>query len=329
MAASILAKRIWPGVPVVWGGAHVTALRNEIVHDPGYGRWIDGFVFGNAERTFGFLLEALATRGPWPSGVVPAGCGEVRTAQEDSELIPIFSDLDAYGVPRLTLPAQTSRGCGYGLCAFCTYPAIEGAHRSIDLRWVDPLIREAKHRNAAVAFKDSLLFVRRLEELGTMIDGAVEWSGCTKLSAGLLGRLRTFAGQGLDTLEVGLETLTPDGQRLIEKQQSLDLFLRTLDAAEAAGVALVVNYITGLPHSDPAEEETWLRRVRSELSGRPALRSKLEHNRFQLERLSPLASSPEQAGIRITGAWPWASVLDWEPVQRPPRTRSLRVLRNS
>jgi hypothetical protein len=329
LAASIVAKRMWPSVPIFWGGAHVTALADEIAQDGGYGKWIDGFVFGHAERTFAALLDAFDKRTNLPAGVIEAGARNALGGEEDAEQSPMFSELHAYGIPRLTLPAQTSRGCGYGLCTFCTYPVIEGKYRQLDLHWLRPVIEEAKSRYAAVAFKDSLLFARRLDEIGTMIGGTIKWSGCTKLSAGLLGSLPVWAEQGLDTLEVGLETLTSDGQRLIQKEQSLDLFLRTLDAAEAAGIALVVNYITGLPNANPDLEESWLERVQSELSRRPALRSKLEHNRFQLERRSPLARSPGHAGIHVTGAWPWSSVLDWEPVQPSRRGRLLRVLRQS
>jgi radical SAM superfamily enzyme YgiQ (UPF0313 family) len=117
-------------------------------------------------------------------------------------------------------------------------------------------------------------------------------------------------------LEVGLETLSESGQKLILKRQTPELFLGFLDAAAAAGISVVVNYITGLPGTEPREEQRWLARVHAEIKARPCLTAKVEHNKFQLERLSPMGRSPDKFGLVITNSWPWASVLDWEPATR-------------
>lgn len=48
LAASLVAKRLWPDVPVVWGGAHVTAISESISTDARFGRHVDGFVMGRS-----------------------------------------------------------------------------------------------------------------------------------------------------------------------------------------------------------------------------------------------------------------------------------------
>jgi hypothetical protein len=111
------------------------------------------------------------------------------------------------------------------------------------------------------------------------------------------------------------KTLTDSGQELILKQQSKSLFLGFLDAAAAAEVSIVVNYMTGLPKTDPCEEQRWLAMVHTEIKARQRLVAKVEHNEFQLERLSPLGTSPSQFGLEVTRSWPWASVLDWNLVK--------------
>jgi hypothetical protein len=305
-----LIKAKWPTVPVIWGGAHVTALSREISRDRSYASCADGFVFGYAEKTWVELLDSVASATPWPQEVIRAG-EEYQLGKDDPKIIPYFENPITWG-GRLTLPAQSSRGCAYGRCAFCTYPAIEGTARKLDLTPVREVVMEAERLGANVSFKDSLVTLDRLKELSTLIAGRVRWSACTKLHEGLNADfLRRLAAAGCRTLEVGLETLSESGQKLILKRQTPKLFVEVLNAAAAAGVCIVVNYITGLPGTDPREEQRWLDIVRNEIETRPSLTAKVEHNTFQLERLSPMGKRPDHYGLVVTGSWPWASVLDW------------------
>jgi radical SAM superfamily enzyme len=112
-------------------------------------------------------------------------------------------------------------------------------------------------------------------------------------------------------LEIGLETLDEGSQDLINKQQSLGLFRDFLDASAAAGVAVVINYMTGLPGADPGEEQRWLEVVRAEVSARPSLQAVVEHNVFQLEMLSPMGRDPRRYGIEVVSQWPWSSLMEF------------------
>jgi hypothetical protein len=78
----------------------------------------------------------------------------------------------------------------------------------------------------------------------------------------------------------------------------------------------VVNYITGFPGADPSEEVAWLERVRHEIARRPKLLAKVEHNTFQLERMSPMGRMPGAYGLDVTQSWPWSTVLAWTPRTR-------------
>ncbi len=113
-------------------------------------------------------------------------------------------------------------------------------------------------------------------------------------------------GGGCHTLEVGLETLHPSGQKLIDKKQSEALFLAVVAATAAAGIALVVNYMTGFPGLDPCEEQLHLGRVKQALAQHPA--AKLEKSTMQHERLSPLGQRLLESGQALS--WPWASLID-------------------
>lgn len=312
LVASRLARWRWPGCLVVWGGPHVTALQDRIATDPAFGTHVDRFVFGYAERTFVEILRAAHAGSSLPAEAVQAGAAG-SVARDDLGTIPRFSDLGLYGTPRLTLPVQLSRGCSYGRCRFCTYPAIEGGFRPLPDAGLRAVADEAVSRGAAIALKDSLLLPQRLAEAGAVIAGRAPWSACTKLHPRLDAPfLRQLAADGCATLEFGLETLSSAGQAMIDKRQSVGLFLRVLDGATEAGISVVVNYITGFPSVPEEEDARWLDFVRDALAARPGLVGKIEHNRFQLERLSPMGRDPAASGLRVIESWPWTSVLGWE-----------------
>jgi len=311
LAVTKVIRAVWPDVPVVWGGAHVTALAEPISKDAGYGQGIDGFVVGYAEKTWVELLDAVASRASWPTEVFQAGTASHR-AKEDGTTVPAF-DLSTYGEGSLTLPVQASRGCAYGKCSFCTYPKIEGKHRKLSMATLEPVIQQAAAHDAVVSFKDSLLVPNQLREVGSMIKGRVMWSACTKLHDSFdRETISRLFGEGLRTLEIGLETLDGTSQNIINKPQSPKLLRGFLDAAAEAGVAIVINYMTGLPGADPAEEQHWLQVVRGEVAARPSLKAMIEHNTFQLEMLSPIGTNPSSYGIEVTRRWPWSSLLEFK-----------------
>ena len=310
LAVTRVIHAVWPGVPVVWGGAHVTALADPISKDAIYGEGIDGFVVGYAEKTWVELLDAVAVDNPWPAEVFRAGTAS-RRAKEDGTTVPAF-DLAAYSQVSLTLPVQASRGCAYGKCSFCTYPKIEDKYRKLSMNALEPVIEQAVAHVAVVSFKDSLLVPKQLREVGAMIKGRVLWSACTKLHDSFNREtMRRLFGEGLRTLEIGLETLDGPSQSIINKPQSPELLRTFLDAAAEAGVAVVINYLTGLPGADAREEQHWLQVVRDEVAARPALKAMIEHNIFQLEMLSPMGSNPSAYGIEVVRRWPWSSLLEF------------------
>ena len=310
LAVTKVIHAVWPGVPVVWGGAHVTALAEPISQDPAYGEGVDGFVVGYAEKTWVELLDAVAGHQPWPKEVFKAGTSSQR-AKEDGTTVPAF-DLSSYGQGSLTLPVQASRGCAYGKCSFCTYPKIEGKHRKLSMSALEPVIEQAAARDAVVSFKDSLLVPNQLRDVGAVIKGRVTWSACTKLHSSFdRETMRRLYGEGLRTLEIGLETLDEASQGIINKPQSPALLRSFLDAAAEAGVAIVINYMTGLPGADAREEQHWLDVVRAEVATRPTLKAMIEHNTFQLEMISPMGLNPQAYGIEVHRSWPWSSLLEY------------------
>jgi len=304
IAISKIARELFPTALVVWGGPHVTAIQDSLRESPACAAIFDAYVVGYAEGTFLDILHAIDTR-ELPEAANRPGSGVVVRARDDASVQPTFDDLENYGAPGVTLPAQASRGCAYARCTFCTYPSVEGTYRPLDAAPFARVVALAERIGASVSFKDSLVVPDRLRTLAQSIGGRVAWSACTKLHTSLVDLAPQLARAGCRTLEVGLETLVAETQFDIAKRQSGELFLRVLDASSRAGIKLVVNYITGFPGEDRGAAEGTLVAVRATCAARGAT---LEHNLFQLERLAPIAQS-----VRVTRTWPLASVMDWEP----------------
>ena len=369
IAATVQARLLFPDALVVWGGPHIMALKEAISKQPenyaeGCGG-VDIFVFGYAELTVAAILSDVARgalkRGSRESSPLCtherakvllysfAGCGEKGSrsvgawpllleghyrASVDLPAPPLFPvDLSPYASigASLTIPVQLRRGCAYNLCAFCTYPKVEGdpqgsaalsatvlgscgafelaSHLRTQLRAIEGY---SKLPLPAVSLKDAL--VSTLDLMATARHaqrataacsrgdtlGHVEWSACTKLRTSLAQPqvLSSLHSAGCRTIELGIETLDLPTAQNIRKPQSPALLGTMLDAAAKVQLPLVLNYITGFP-GRATEQEMALRSLQEEVRRRTVcdgLVARVEHNYFQLERLSDMGRSPEQFG---------------------------------
>jgi hypothetical protein len=311
LAVSLVAKRAWPGVPVIWGGAHATALGPEIAADPRYGRWIDGFVSGYAESTFRHMLRQDPMTA---AGVFAAGSGTVVAAHEELDSVPHHPSLRAYGRPRLTLPVQTARGCYYARCTFCTYPAVEGRARQMDDAAVTAAIRFALGAGGELAVRDALATPRRLDLVASVVNGRGRFAATTRLTP-RLGRahLTQLVRAGLRTLELGVESIDTDVLEVLRKRQSVEAVAQWLEDAAGLDLHLVLNVMFGFPGQTLDAALATRRHFDILLRRRfPNTRFSVERNLLQVERRAPMAVTPERFGVRILGSWPWSSVLSWD-----------------
>lgn len=309
LALSLLLRHRWPGIVVVWGGAHVTALSPEIATDRRYGGYIDGFVAGYAEGTFRAMLRGDPLEAP---GVFRAGDGRAPRAEDDVTALPAFPSLRAYGVPTLTLPVQTGRGCAYGRCAFCTYPAVEGPYRDLGLDSLRHVAGAARRLGGEVSIKDALVPAGRLDEIASELDGAVSWSACTRLVPRLgRERLQRLVHRGLRTLELGVESLDGAVLARLSKRQPPTLVEDWLADAEGLDLWLVLNTMSGFPGQTDTEAEWERRELRRMLARHPGARVQVEHNRLEVERRSALAARPDVFGLTLANPGAWSSTVPW------------------
>ena len=160
-ATSIIARELWPETLVLWGGPHVSGIGNAIQDDLNERRFAaDLFVTGHAEQTFVDLLDQITC----PESLLkPSG---FKLGIRGGSVVPVFEHLCLYDDPPV-LPAQSTLGCAYGRCTFCTYPIMEPIPAKLNLCiTIGSVAERAQSINATVAIKDSLVTPRRLQEIG-------------------------------------------------------------------------------------------------------------------------------------------------------------------
>ncbi|CAB9526867.1 expressed unknown protein [Seminavis robusta] len=320
-AISMLARKLWPEATIAWGGPHISGLGHAIGQDLPQRRVLaDVFVQGHAEETFVGLLDHVS------SSTISKKCHVepvIQARRGKFQLLPlVFENLECYSRP-ITLPAQSSLGCAYGKCAFCTYPSMEGTPIQLGLEaTLGPVVQQALQLDGCtgISLKDSLVTTKRLLDIAGFIRGQVQWSACTKLGQRLAytDTLMKLREGGLVTLEIGLESLLLETQRRIGKVQKQALFEEFVaNVSEVDDLSIVVNYMTGFPWEDAVEAQQKLQEVQAILDfhlGRTGElpRAKVEHNAFELERLAPMALNPAKYGINEERLrlWPWASVVE-------------------
>lgn len=71
--------------------------------------------------------------------------------------------------------------------------------------------------------------------------------------------------------------------------------------------------MTGFPWEEPEMAVEKLEEARALLEKHIGSRGRIEHNMFELERMSPMAQEPARFNIDLTSLtyWPWASVVDY------------------
>lgn len=314
-------RQIWPDTKIILGGAYMGALELQapVFKEMQRAAWLkfaDLIVIGHAERTFAGIVAAAAQGEEIPYGVhrgdekwVPARSN--FTLEMASYYGKIFDN------PRPMVPIQTSVGCKWGRCAFCTYPVIEPYYRTGNMADIlGELITPTSLMDGCLVIKDSYVTAFRLAEIASIVQGRIPWAACTRLSdAARPNTIRIASAGGLHTLEIGLETLDQDESKHLQKAQSQKQLLKACENAQNYGVLLVLNVMWGLPGQSEEKAKNSRQFLKIDLPALfPGLRFHLEENILELERGSQFIKNPAKFGIIPGREWPFAANLEyWHP----------------
>jgi radical SAM superfamily enzyme YgiQ (UPF0313 family) len=222
------------GVPVVYGGPHVSFLPEEALEHGDY------CVVGEGELAMPALVEALNGKGELSEvpGLVWREGGEIRRnppAQHFENLdnlpFPDFSLLDMGARTRMggpigksIVPMQTSRGCPFD-CSFCSVTPMFGKHyrRRSTESVIAEMSRYDPKKNFIFFYDDNFAAsaTRTKELLRAMIDRNLGFSWSTQVRADVARDpelLDLLAKAGCATLYIGFESVDP--QTLLEMKKS-------------------------------------------------------------------------------------------------------------
>jgi len=313
LAYAATIKRQYPGHMVVLGGAYVSQVYRQILSWPALFDLVDVCCIGEGEETMAALLRRERL-GLIPNIIFRDSDGSLRRTHhsilQSLDILPVleFSDYDQEFYPAVngigTLPYQTSRGCAYNRCAYCTYPIHEPGYRARSVSKVVSDIAHLKSQYGAsfISFKDSLVVPSRMVDLCHAImesDLNVHWKCATKVHPAITApaMVRLLVDAGCRRIEFGVEHVNERIQTLIDKRQPRDLIDRTVLEFAGTGIELNINMMFGFPtetEEDALENYDFINWAKS----LPDAKVKFSAHFVEINKRSPFHVRPFDYGIK-------------------------------
>ena len=306
------------GVPVLVGGPYFAQaeVRQEWVQIPG----VAGVVGGEVEMQLPQIVRSLIAGNALDTydGIFTRNCafggrGRLAAPLRDLDALPFpdYADFPWDRYPNRIVPMITGRGCGWGVCHFCS-DVTSTAGRTFRSRSAENVLKEIAHQHQVhgaklFAFTDlklnSNLEVWRalLSRFQEAAPGA-EWIGAIHVGAhdenGLSAdELRQARAAGMVRLTTGLES---GSQRVLDsmaKGTNLAVTSKFLHDAAAAGVSVRATMITGYP----GEEADDVRRTAEFLERHTDCIERVILNRFVIMTGTHVHRTLERAPDRLRG----------------------------
>jgi len=321
-----VVKDVLPDAAVVIGGPHTDIFPRETAALEG----VDFVLAGEAEPTLPRLVAALDAG--TVDGRIPGLFAADGSADGLTDERPCLLDLDGTPPPdRTRIPVSayrglvggtevfstlvTSRGCPYR-CTFCSTPRERYRQRSTGAI-LDEMEQCASLGVKHVYFLDDNFPVKG-HRLHDLCDGIAArphlpaWS-CRTAAAGLtVDNLAAMKRAGCQRIQIGVETHTDEGLKVMGKATTVAEIRETFAAARRAGVETMAYFMLGLPHERSAEDVRAMVRFARELSPTYAM-----FNVLTLYPGTALFHDAVERGLADPGVWR-RFALDPDPSFMPP-----------
>src|ERR1039457_6939646 len=225
--------------------------------------------------------------------------------------------LDLYLAPQPVFLLNTSRGCYWSKCEFCSVsPSMRDRFRMRrpDLVFRDIAVLQARHAAQCISFGDDCVpprtlkaLARGLWETGTEISWQCEVRFEPELTSNLLENLRKA---GCRNLIFGLESYSPRVLGLMNKGIRHGEIRRILDDCRRHRIAFNLQLFFGFPGETEEEACVTMEFVTRQLDGAATL----SFGDFKLQRGSGVARHPDVFGIHPHGQEPLGVNFAYDPV---------------
>jgi ribosomal peptide maturation radical SAM protein 1 len=309
LAAAGLALRLRKAAPeilIVMGGANVAGPMGGGL--AAAFPWIDHFFVGEADLEFVQFCEAYLHHGIRPPQTLvhcrPIGDMEQVSVPDFSDYFSLLRRLQNDGLMPDAFPdfltMESSRGCWWGEKHHCTFCGLNGEgmgfrQKSPERVW-DEITTLTTTWNAKRFFLADNIMPRSYFQ--TLLPKLAEWPERPRIFYEVKANLRdehveTMVRAGIDTIQPGIESLSTNVLRLMQKGVSGLQNLSLLRICKSMGVRVAWNYLYGIPGESVEDYRSVL-----------ALLPKIEHlqppsgmNKIIVDRFSPYHNTPEQFGI--------------------------------
>lgn len=313
LAMADAVRREAPGAEIVLGGHVLTQQLSDPQRIAGLFDLVDHVVVHDGEEALAGLCRLLE-QGSDPAAAANLLWRDGQGMVRQSPNLPVLSpadlplpdfdglELDGYLSGEVIFPLETSRGCYWNRCTYCSYRRGEDfAWRPFPLDRVAENLAGLKQRNGAAAAMvvDEAVPPPRARRLAAMIHDQgldLAWYFMGRLEAGFTADLcRQLADSGLYGIFFGLESGCEDVLERMGKGIDLAVAREVLDNVTGAGLAAHLSLIGGFP-GETEEQAAQTRDLAVELiRGRPGFTANA--HTFHLNRNSVIFENPEQFGI--------------------------------
>jgi ribosomal peptide maturation radical SAM protein 1 len=312
-ASFALARRLkqrYPGIVTVFGGANFDGeMGVELARSVDC---VDYAVIGEGDSAFPALLSALA------DGADPAEVPGVATRAAVTPAAPPHDRLDELPTPEygeffdraaslglstdnVWIPFESARGCWWGAKHHCTFCGLNGTTMRFRAkspgRVLDELATQAsRYRSFRFEAVDNILDPRYLREFfPAIIDSARDYQIFYEVKANLTrSQLKTLALGGVTHLQPGLESLSSNVLRLMDKGVRAAQNVNLLRWARYYGIQVAWNILWGFPGETEADYAEQAAAVPHLVHLQPPASA----GRVSLERFSPMYTQPSRFPVR-------------------------------
>jgi radical SAM superfamily enzyme YgiQ (UPF0313 family) len=295
------------GIPVVYGGPHVTFFPEEALEHGDY------CIVGEGEVAMPSLVEAL--NGGRPFSEVPGLVWRENGVIRRTPTAPPLENLDLLPFPDFSLlrmgfrkkmgsinfghsiiPMQTSRGCPFD-CSFCSVTEMFGRHyrhRSTE-SIIEELSRYDPKHNFIFFYDDNFAANagRTKELLRAMIERKLGFQWSTQVRADVARDpelLDLMVRAGCGTLYIGFESVDPQSLKEMKKNQTVDEIRQAIALIRKRKIHIHGMFILGFDSDSPEKARATVKF---------AIKEKIDSVQFMI--LTPLPGTETYFKLRDEG----------------------------